>query len=243
MAALLGPDPAGDLLANRLGSVRAPVQAAVAGQQLGIGLLQPGQELLLHPGTQVQGDRGEVAGPGVGGRPDHRPQLLGGVRDPGKDRRHQDPAGDAGRDQLLDRRHARLGVRRPRLAAPPHLLVQGPDGQVGREPGRPRQLDEQVEVPQQQRRLGQHRARVGVVPQHLQHPPRQPVPPLAPLIRVGVGPHRHMRPGPALLPQLPPQHLRRVDLDHDLALEVPPGVEVQVGVAGPGEAVVADRPI
>src|SRR5215216_4611306 len=47
-----------------------------------------------------------------------------------------------------------------------------------------------------------------------------------------------MRPGPALAPQLPAQQLGRVHFHDDFALEVPPGVEVQVGVAGSGKAVV-----
>ena len=43
--------------------------------------------------------------------------------------------------------------------------------------------------------------------------------------------------------QLGPQHFRHVDLDDDLPLEVLAGVEVEVGVCGAGEAIVADDPI
>jgi hypothetical protein len=52
-----------------------------------------------------------------------------------------------------------------------------------------------------------------------------------------------MGPGPAFLPQLPPQHLWRIHLHHDLPLEVPPGIEIQVGVAGSSETVVGNHTV
>ncbi len=59
------------------------------------------------------------------------------------------------------------------------------------------QLAHQVEVAQQQRRLGQHRTRVARIPQRLPDPAHQLVAPLDPLVRVGVGAERHVLARPA----------------------------------------------
>jgi hypothetical protein len=59
------------------------------------------------------------------------------------------------------------------------------------------------------------------------------------LIRVGVRAHRDVLALPRRPRQLDAQHLRSVDLDDDLALEVAAGVEVEVGVRWAGEAVKA----
>ena len=76
--------------------------------------------------------------------------------------------------------------------------------------------------------------------QRLEDLRQHPVPALAPLIRIGVGPQRDQVPLPARPRQLRPHQLRHVDLDHDLPLEVPTGVHVEIGVGLAGEAVVAD---
>src|SRR5262249_19209938 len=61
---------------------------------------------------------------------------------------------------------------------------------------------------------------------------------LGPLVRLGVGTHGHVLAGPLRRAELGGEDLPGVDLDHDLAVEVVPGVEVEVGVRVPGEAVV-----
>ena len=63
-----------------------------------------------------------------------------------------------------------------------------------------------------------------------------PVAALDPLVGIGVRPQRHQLPLPARPRQLRPQQLRHVDLDDDLALEVPAGIEVEIGVGASGEA-------
>ena len=100
-----------------------------------------------------------------------------------------------------------------------------------------RDLLQQVQIAQQQRRLGQDRARVARVAQRLPDPAHQLVAPLDPLVRVGVRAQRDVLALPRRPRQLRPQHLRHVDLDDDLALEVPPGVEAEVLVRRAGEAV------
>ena len=77
------------------------------------------------------------------------------------------------------------------------------------------------------------------VAQRLPDPGHQLVAPLDPLVRVGVGAQRDVLALPRRPRQLGAQHLRHVDLDDDLALEVAAGVEVEVGVGGASEAVCA----
>ena len=99
------------------------------------------------------------------------------------------------------------------------------------------ELTHQIQITQQQRRLGQHRRRVARRDHRLPDPSHQLVAALDPLIRVGVGPQRDVLALPRRPRQLGPQPLRRVDLDDDLTLEISAGIEVQVRVRRPREAV------
>ena len=94
-----------------------------------------------------------------------------------------------------------------------------------------------LDVAQQQRRLGQHRDRRLRLLKRRENLRHEAVAALDPLIGIGVRPKGDQVALPARPRQLGPQQLRHVDLDHDLALEVPPGVEVEIGVRPPGEAV------
>ena len=107
-------------------------------------------------------------------------------------------------------------------------------GEVGGEVG---DLLEELDVPQEQRRLGEHRAGRAGVAHGLPDARQQLVLLLDPLVRIGVGAERDVLVLPRRLEQLGPGPLGRVDLDDDLALEVTAGVEVEVGVGGAGEAV------
>src|SRR5262249_8483877 len=100
-------------------------------------------------------------------------------------------------------------------------------------------LQHQRQVAQQERRLGQHRAGVRRVPQRLPDALHQPVAPLHPLVGIGVRPQRDVLPAPGGTSELGAQHLGRVHLHHDLALEVSARVEIQVSVRRAGEAVAA----
>ena len=96
---------------------------------------------------------------------------------------------------------------------------------------------QQRNVTGQQRPLGQDGQRRAGIGQRTDDAGHQPVPALRALVGVGVGAKGHVLPVPGGLGQLLAQHLGGVDLDHHLAVEVQPGVEVQVGVALAGEAV------
>ena len=78
--------------------------------------------------------------------------------------------------------------------------------------------------------------RASRVTQCLPDPRHQLVFVLHPLIRVGVGADGDVLVRPPRPQELDARELRRVDLHDDLALEVPAGVEVEVGVGRPGEA-------
>ena len=102
----------------------------------------------------------------------------------------------------------------------------------------------QLEVAEQQRRLGQHRAGVGEVahrlPDALASACSGPRP-------TGRGPCSsrapRARPSMTAAASSARTQLGHVDLDDDLALEVLAGVEVEVGMRGAGEAVMADHAV
>ena len=96
---------------------------------------------------------------------------------------------------------------------------------------------EQRQVAQQQRRLRQHRARRAVLEQRAPDARHQAVARLDPLVGVGVRAERDVLARPGRPRELARQHLRRVDLDDDLALEVAAGVEVEIAVRRAREAV------
>ena len=130
--------------------------------------------------------------------------LLGRVVDPRHQRRDQDPGRDAVAVELGDRLQPRLRVRRVRLGRPPRLLVQRRHRQARADLGHRRDLLHQVQIAQQQRRLGQDRARVAEVPQRLPDPAHQLVAPLDPLVRVGVRAQRDLaRPSTTAAPAPP----------------------------------------
>ena len=108
--------------------------------------------------------------------------------------------------------------------------------------GRPRRgLGEQRQVAAQRRALGQDRERRRRPGERLDDPRHQPVAALGPLVGIGVRAERDGLAAPRRPGDLTGQHLGDVDLDHDLGVEVGPGVQVEVGVRLPGEAV--DAPV
>ena len=171
---------------------------------------------------------------------DDRLDLLGRVVDARHQRRDQDAGADPALLELRHRLEPRPRARRVRLGLAPDLLVESRHREVDGDIDLLRHPLVEVDVAQRKRRLGQHRDRRPRLLQRLDDLRHEPVAPLDPLVRIGVGPDRHQLPLPARPRQLPPQHLRRVDLDDDLALEVAAGVEAEVGVGATGEAVVAD---
>ena len=105
-------------------------------------------------------------------------------------------------------------------------------------------LGQQVEVAQDQRRLGEDRERVGALGQHLDDAPGEAVLALGPLVRVGVGAHGDVVAPPPLRRRARRAAARRaLTLTTMRLLEVAAGVEVEVLVRRPSEAVVADHPV
>ena len=126
---------------------------------------------------------------------------------------------------------------RVRLGRPPGALVERRHRERGAEEPLGRKLGERRKVAQEERRLRQHRARRAVLEHRRPDARHQPVARLDPLVGVGVGAERDVLARPSGTRKLAGEHLRRVDLDDDLALEVAPGVEVQIAVRRPREAV------
>jgi hypothetical protein len=216
------------------------VEVLVVLYEVGPVLAQPFHEDAAHLAAQVQPDAADPGRTGLRRRLDdlvHLPRVV-------IDARHQGRDQHAGRDpRAVELGHGlkpRAWVRRVGLARPPRLLVDGGDRQVRAEIGNLRDLLHQVEIAQQQRRLGQHRAWVRRVAHRLPDAAHELVAPLDPLVRIGVRAQRDVLVVPRLPRQFDPQDLRDVDLDNDLALEVAPGVEVEVRVGWAGKAVVAD---
>ena len=166
--------------------------------------------------------------------------LLGRVVDARHERRDQDARRDARPVQLRHRLDPLARVRRVRLALAPRASRRA-SGSRG-SPRTPATAASSCIRSMSRSSSGDFvstRARRSRVAQRLPDPRHQPVAALDPLIRIGVGPERNVLALPRRPHQLRPQHLRHVDLDDDLRLEVTAGVEVEVGVGGAGEAVVA----
>ncbi|MGH3304651.1 MAG: hypothetical protein ACRDOK_23845 [Streptosporangiaceae bacterium] len=119
-------------------------------------------------------------------------------------------------------------------------FVDKPHRDVESHVGAVRSLAEQVEIAQDQRALGQDRERVGRVAQRGDDAGHQPVPALGPLVAIHVGAHRDVLALPARGGELAPREVRRIDLDHDLGVEVVTGIHVQVRMRIASEAVVTD---
>ena len=121
----------------------------------------------------------------------------------------------------------------------PHCLVEHAYAHRDAEACNVVQTPVHVEVTQDERGLREHRERVLKVRQRLEDAARQPVPPLAVLIRIGCGPHRDRLALPAGRCQVAPESFGDVDLHDDLGREVLADPEVEVGVVCACEAVVA----
>ena len=188
-------------------------------------------------GSLVQAHAAHVARPHLPGDSQDLLDLAGRVVDPGHQGSDQDARGYPGPVQLADRRQARARMRGVRLARPPRPLFQGRDREVRDELGPRRDLAKQLDVPQEQRRLGQDRAGIGEVAHRLPDPGEQPVARLDPLVRVRVRPQGDVGSPPGWPCELGADQLGHVHLHDDLALEVPPGVEIEVLVGRASEAI------
>ncbi len=212
------------------------VELLVAGEEVGAFGLQPGEEDVLHLVAEVEGYAAQEGRAGLAGSLDDRADLVGAVVDAGHQWGDEDAGVDAAPAQLGDRVEASAGAGGVRLGRAPRVLVEGRHREVDRDGQVLRHPLVDVDVAHDQRRLGQHRDRRLGLLQRRQDLRHHPVAALDPLVGVGVRTQRHQLPLPARPRQLRPQPLRHVDLDDDLALEVPAGVEIQIGVSSSSEA-------
>jgi hypothetical protein len=119
-------------------------------------------------------------------------KLAWAVVDSRHQRRDQHARLDARAVELGHRLQTGAGIGRVRLRLTPRLLIERGDRQARGELGALGDLAHQIHIAQQQRRLGQHRARVGSVAQRLPDALHQAVSALDPLVGVRVGPERHV---------------------------------------------------
>ena len=190
------------------------------------------------PGRRCSSTRRHRHRAGLDARRRRPLELRRAVGQAREDRRHQHAARDAGLVELRHGPQPLLRVRRAGLGGPPDVLVERADREVHPHVGARRRLRQQVEVAQDERRLGEDRERVAGLGEHLDDAAGQPVLALAPLVRVGVGAHgdvvaRATAPGASSARS----RSTRVDLHHDPLVEVVADVEAEVLVGRPGEAV------
>ncbi len=200
---------------------------------------KPGQVPLPGAGPQVQHQRRDRRRAGLCDllhRPGERRRGVGEIR---QDRRHENPGGDP----ALAQRRARLqpppGMWGPGLDEPPQLVVDEADGQRDADLRHLRGSGKQIEIAHDERALREHREGVAGVAQGGEDPRHEPVTTFGPLVGIDVRAHRHVFAAPAGRGELRAQPLGDVDLDDDLGVEVAPGVEIEVGMGAPGEAVPA----
>ena len=205
--------------------------------QVGPGALQPVEVVGAYRAPEVQRDPVDGDGAGVGAGLDDLLQLLLGVREARQDGGDEDPARDAhggqspqGLDASVRWGSAGLGQLTTRTGRGPH-----------------REAHRDLRSARCRRQhVGSRRTSVDLVrmlnglralAERLDDPPGQVVLPLGVLVRVGVGAHGDAVASPLRGAQLGAQPLHRVDLDHDLALEVGSDLQAEVVMGRPGEAV------
>ena len=188
-------------------------------------------------GLEVEGPRSDAGGARRSQGAEQGIEGLVAVREPGQDGHGHHSAGQPRFPKPCDQLEACTRTGCAGLHGFGEALVRHrqrdahPDGHLGGG------VFQERDVPGQQRALGQDRqgsAGIGQGPDDARH---ELVAALGPLVGVRVGAQGHVLPPPGGLGQFPAQDLRGVDLHHHLAVKVQPGVEVEVGVALPGEAV------
>jgi hypothetical protein len=152
----------------------------------------------------VECDRRDRCRPRLDRRVDNGGELRLAVRQSGDDRSHHDTARHTRIVEPTDDVHPQPRMRRARLGEAPHVFVERPDGQVHVQRGPPNRFGEQLHVAQDQRRFGEDRERVPRLDEEADHPLREVVLALGPLVRVGVRSHRDRMAGPAPRRKLEP---------------------------------------
>ena len=232
------PEPVRQLPAVVGRCVRAAsVEALIARHQLRPGASEPAEEPFPGSRTQVQSHGADSGDAGGRQLSDQITELLRAVGQIWQQRCDEHTAGQTGVADPPDQLEPGFRAGRAGLEQGLQIRLE----QRERDPETDRHplcgVGEQREVPGQHGALGQDREGRVALGQRRDDAGHQPVSALGPLVGVGVRTHRDVLALPALTPQFSSQHLGHVDLDDDLGVEVAPGVELQVGVGAPGEAV------
>ena len=198
---------------------------------------QPLPEPLPGAGTQVQCPEDDAHGAGCRDARKHVVEHRHGVGQVRHDRHQEHRHGESGFGRRPHRVQARLERRCTGLECLPQPLVGHGDRHREVNGHATPRLREHRQVAAQQRALGEHRERRSARREGIDDLGHEPITPLGALIRVGVGAERHRLPLPRRRGQFAAQYLGHVDLHDDLLVEIAPGVEVEVGVGAPCEAV------
>ena len=130
-----------------------------------------------------------------------------------------------------------VGVPGARLHHPRQMAIQGGDRQ--RRLGQPhrRHVRQDIQIAQDQRRLGDDGDGMAEVAQHFQNGARDAHLLFQRLIRISVGAHGNHLGDIARCAQLLGQQRRRIGLGEQAAFEIHPRRHAEIGVGGPGEAI------
>jgi glucose 1-dehydrogenase len=233
-------EPRGQILLVGARCVRpGAVELVVAVGEVRVRAAQPGDEVVADPRPHVQRDHSRALDPGAGGLGQDLLQVRVVVGEPRQHGCDEDERAEARRGEVPEDLEPPAPGRRPRLDHLADVLVERPDAHRHARLRDLREAAEEIEVADDHRRLRQHRHRVAEVRERLDDAARQPVAPLAVLVRISRRPHRDRVAGPARRRELAPEHLDHVRLHDDLRGEVLADAEVEVAVERPREAVVA----
>ncbi len=192
------PYPLGEpapVVGRRVGVVE--VHRPVARDQVGTGPVEPGEPPRLHTRTQVERGVHHARRAGVGRAPDRVVEVRPRVRDERQDRHEEHRALEPGVTDRPDRGQPRGRRRRPGLDLLLQFVVVDRDRHRQVDRHRAGRLDQDRQVPTQQGALGEdaeRRTRLGEGADDARH---QPVPPLGPLVGIGVRAERNPGAGPS----------------------------------------------
>ncbi len=201
---------------------------------------EPVGEPFAGAGAEVEGEGGDAGGAGGGDLAEEGVQVFLGVGEGGQDRGDEDAAREACVADPADEVEAGLGAGGAGFEGVLEVAVQQGEGDADADRDGLGGLGEQGEVAGEDGALGEDGERGARVGEGLDDAGHEAVAALGALVRVGVGAHGDVLALPAGGAELPGEDLDGVDLHDDLAVEVVARVQVEVGVAVAGEAVVAD---
>lgn len=205
------------------------------GRAQGPVLLQPVPEQVLYLMRKPQQDVTRPFRAGVRRLGEDGLHLV--IVHEGNQRRHQHADRHPRRTQASYRLQPPVRGAGARLQPAREVGIQRGHGHIDPHEPQPGQFGQQVEVAQDQGVLGDEGDRMAGLPHHFQQAAREPVLALDGLVGVGIGTDIDAADLVARGGKFTVQQLDRVMLGEQPGLEVQPGREVQVGMAGAGIAV------